>query len=169
MKTPALVGLGLCLACAATPAARAGVKVEVRFGGAPRCAPAPVYCGPLPSHSRSYRTGCYPRPVVVYPGYPYAYVAPQRVVYVEQPTYVPVLPATPVPTVPAVSSSYRMGQSWAQDLRNDVVTWEQFVDHLRSSVVRGTSQEYAEFRSGFLAAYGVNAEAALNKAYQAAR
>jgi hypothetical protein len=61
---------------------------------------------------------------------------------------------------------YQRGQDWAQDLRRDVVTWEQFVAYLRSDVVNATETQRNEFRRGFVAGYGANADAALDKAMQ---
>lgn len=172
MKTSSLLGLGLCLAALSPQAAHAGVRVSVGFG--------PAYygsCGPgYPYYSRGgycsspyYRPWCgpgyYPRPAVYYPRYAPYYVAPQQVVVVQEPSYAP----APAPVVEPEMSYARLGHDWARDLRNDVATREQFVNYLRANIVRGPSSAYAEFRSGFLAAYGVNAEAAFNKAYQEAR
>lgn len=167
MKTSRLLGIGLCLAACAPAATQAGVKVDIRFGTArcgpyvpAYCAPPPVFCGPRPYAWRG--PVCGPR-VVYVPAY---YSAPERVVVVRETAY------APPPAIPAARQepSYAsLGRDWARDLRNDVATWEQFVAWLRANLVRAPANAYAEFREGFLAAYGVNAEAAFNKAYAEAR
>ena len=172
MKTSSLLGLGLCLAALSPQAARAGVRVSVGFGfpaygscGPGYPAPRQVYCSP-PGY---FRPRCapvyYPSPMVYYPRYEPYYVEPQRVVVVRETSYAP----APAPVMESEASYARLGRDWAHDLRNEVATWDQFVNYLRANLVRGPSSAYAEFRSGFLAAYGVNAEAAFNKAYQEAR
>ena len=96
--------------------------------------------------------------MVYYPRYEPYYVEPQRVVVVRETSYAP----APAPVMESEASYARLGRDWAHDLRNEVATWDQFVNYLRANLVRGPSSAYAEFRSGFLAAYGVNAEAAFN-------
>ena len=136
-------GLGVLLMI--PQAAHAGVSVSFRFGTSahrsyvssdPVCAP-PVY-----SHGySSYRH--------------HGYYQPQRVVMVRQ--ELPVI---------ASASYYQLGRDWAKDLRNDVATWDQFVNYLRSTQYSTTG--YTQFREGFLSAYGIHGERAFDKAYQQA-
>jgi hypothetical protein len=52
-------------------------------------------------------------------------------------------------------------------LRQEIVPWEQFVSYVKS--LAGASAEARdEFRRGFASTYGSNAEAAFNKAMEAA-
>lgn len=66
-------------------------------------------------------------------------------------------------------SPSQLGHDWANDLRNDVVSWNQFVEFMDDNIVRASRDEYNEFRDGFISTYGVNGEAAFKKAYQQAR
>ena len=159
MKTPSLVGIGLCLASLAPTAAPAGVKVDIRLGPGPCAPPARSWCGPVGYRAPCPPAYCPPRGGW-YSTWPVYCVAPERVVVVRETSY------APVPVVIAPEPSYaRLGRNWALDLRNEVVAWPQFVAWLRENLVRAPSGAYADFRAGFLAAYGVNAEAAFNKAY----
>ncbi|MCC7519036.1 MAG: hypothetical protein IT578_07620 [Verrucomicrobiae bacterium] len=171
MKIPGLVGLGLCLAGLAPAAARADVKVDVRFGaaygpswGRGACVPRPIYAPP--PFARPWCGSVRMPRAVYYPAYPSYYLAPERVVIARETSYAPAPAPTVAETAPGWSA---LGRNWAFDLRNEVATWEQFVSWLRNNLVRAPSNAYAEFRGGFLAAYGVNAEAAFNKAYAEAR
>jgi len=143
----------------ATPSAHAGVSVGFSFG-------YPYY------HHHYY--GCGPRYVYSYYD-PYYY----RPVYVERapvvvvrdaPTYVEeTRSVTTVPPVDSEPSSYRLGHDWAKDLRDDIVSRAQFVSFLKANITKSSTADYNEFRRGFIAAYGVNGEAAFTKAYQEAR
>jgi hypothetical protein len=63
---------------------------------------------------------------------------------------------------------YARGRMWAQDLRREVVTWDQFVEYCKANVISTSPVVFSEFRRGFIAGYGENAEAAFNKAVQQA-
>ncbi len=117
-----------------------------------------------------------PRPYYYYsyPYYPnYVVVAPDPVVV--QPSPAPVVYQEPVaaPSVrmePSRSHSFRLlGHDWAKDLREDVATRDQFIDYLKANVTKASNEDYEQFRKGFVAAYGVNGEAAFDKAFQQAR
>ena len=63
-----------------------------------------------------------------------------------------------------------VGREWAQDLRREVATWDQFVDYLRSYIVGAPPAAQADFREAFIDSYGVNGAAAYDKgASQAAK
>jgi len=62
----------------------------------------------------------------------------------------------------------QLGRNWGQDLRQEIVSWDQFVAHMES--LSGASPEARdEFRRGFASTYGSNADAAFNKALEAAQ
>lgn len=67
------------------------------------------------------------------------------------------------------SSLARDGHDWAKDLRDDIVTRDEFVNYLKKNISKASSADYNEFRRGFIDAYGVNGEAAFTKAYNQAR
>ncbi len=77
-------------------------------------------------------------------------------------------------TSPAFGSSGRretrtfeqLGHDWARDLRQDIVTWETFVEFVNKSVLHAFSQDREQFRRGFVGTYGMNADAAWDKALQ---
>ena len=122
---------------------------------------------------------------VYYLQQPNGYVAvspPASVIAPVQSVSVPVATpvAAPVPTVTMASSAQaisaplppgysRQGHDWAKDLRDDVVTRDEFINYLRSNIVNASSSNFSEFRNGFITAYGVNGDAAFDKAFQKAK
>jgi hypothetical protein len=56
------------------------------------------------------------------------------------------------------------GVSWAQDLRREVVTWDQFVAYLRDYIVTAPPPAQADFREALISAYRINGAAAYDKA-----
>jgi hypothetical protein len=62
------------------------------------------------------------------------------------------------------STYYQLGHDWGQDLRQDVVTWAQFVDYLKNTFPEASSTKLQEFRRGFLSSYGMNAVFAFDRA-----
>jgi hypothetical protein len=98
----------------------------------------------------------------VYTAYPYYYDAPPPVTYnsasyTSDEGYVP-----PVDNSAADYSG--LGASWGQDLRREVVTWDQFVAYLKAYVVTATPDSQADFREAFINAYHLNGGAAYDKA-----
>jgi hypothetical protein len=149
----------------------AGTRVSVNFGfGFPighcgpvydPCRPRYSHCGPYYRSYSSYSSyGCSPR---------YAYYEPTRVVVVRQSPPVEVVEAPPVVQSERRVGYFELGHDWAKDLRQDIATWDQFIDYLRANVAKNSTQNYNEFRQGFISAYGVNAESAFDKAFQQAR
>jgi len=59
---------------------------------------------------------------------------------------------------------YQLGHHWAQDLRQDIVTWDQFVASVQKWLTDATPGAREEFRRVFASAYGTNGDAALDKA-----
>jgi len=57
-----------------------------------------------------------------------------------------------------------LGQEWAQDLRREVATWDDFVDYLGKYIIVAAPEAQAEFREAFIASYGINGAAAYDKA-----
>ena len=162
-------GLGLGLLTLVPQTSKAGVSVDLRFGfpeghGHHRgfvCAPPPI-CGP-----RVIFSDCRPR----HHGWRRTVVIePDPVVIVREPRYVETSYVRPAPEIiPEAPSSFQLGHDWAKDLRDDVASREQFVSYLRMNLCKSSTGEYSEFRRGFIATYGVNGEAAFDKAYQEAR
>jgi hypothetical protein len=66
-------------------------------------------------------------------------------------------PANPV--VPADSLEYRLGQRWGEALLRGTVGWEEFVRYVGEHLADATPLFQAEFRRGFLAAYGTDGPA----------
>jgi hypothetical protein len=169
MKRLLLIGLGAGALLITSQPAEAGVKVSVNFGlplyG--HCRPSPCvvyrpYCGPV-YHHRSYYSYGYSRPVV--------YVQPEPVVIMQNPAPVynpPVYRSAPEP-VEVSRTFYQLGHDWAKDLRSDIATWDQFITYLKANVSRADVRDYNDFRDGFVATYGVNGQAAFDKAFQQVR
>jgi len=64
-----------------------------------------------------------------------------------------------------VTPSYGdLGQQWAQDLRREVATWDDFVDYVKNYIIVAAPDAQAEFREAFIASYGINGAAAYDKA-----
>ncbi len=94
------------------------------------------------------------------------YAGPPAVIYSDNgpgPVAVPV--TLPGGTDPGYS---RLGNDWGQDLRREIVTWDQFVDYVRATVLTASSSARDEFRRGFIASYGINAAAAFDLALRQA-
>jgi len=72
--------------------------------------------------------------------------------------------ATDTGAAQAAPSYGDLGWGWGQDLRRDIVTWDQFVAHLRTYIVTAPPAAQADFREGFISSYGVNGAAAYDKA-----
>jgi hypothetical protein len=64
---------------------------------------------------------------------------------------------------------YKLGHDWANDLRRDIVTWDQFIDFLRVNIVPATITNYDAFRNGFLPAYGIHGAEAFDNAFRLAQ
>ncbi len=97
---------------------------------------------------------CYPGPLYTGVYRPFAYVVDD------------VEPRRPVNT--QEWDFYQSGRDWGQDLRRAVTTWETFVYHVKSYIAKAAPALRAEFRRGFIESYGLNAEAAFDKAMQTA-
>lgn len=186
MKTIPMTGLGLCLVSMIPQASRAdwdyhrhhdrggpvgffgvGLVLGAILASLPQEHTTVVVAGtPYYYCNGVYYQTCPGGYMVVNP--PVAVAQPQGVM---APVPAPI-GATPAPTMAASTSFYHQGHDWARDLREDVVTREQFIHYLRSNVLRlpsVTAGDIAEFRRGFVAAYGVNGDSSLDKALQAAR
>jgi hypothetical protein len=112
----------------------------------------------------------------VYADYPYYYDYPPPATYDNgyYPTYNTYVspPDTgsggttaPEPSTSQVAPTYNeLGAAWGQDLRRDIVTWNQFVAYLKAYIVTATPASQADFRAGFINGYGINAVAAYDKA-----
>ena len=107
----------------------------------------------------------------VYTAYPYYYDAPPPDTYNSAYTtsddgYVPAMDssATDAGTAPAAPGYNELGASWGQDLRREVVTWDQFVAYLKAYVVTAPPASQADFREAFINAYHINGAAAYDKA-----
>lgn len=59
---------------------------------------------------------------------------------------------------------WNLGRDWGQDLRRDVVTFEEFVAFLKEKIVSVPESLHRSFQAGFLYGYGPNAENAFQKA-----
>jgi hypothetical protein len=169
MKTVSKViiaGLAIGLSSLVPQKAHAGVSVGIgfRFGSG-------HYCGPGYHSSVIYAPyrSCYYGPPAVYSYYPY--YPTERVVVVNPPPSEPVVVQRSSPPPPQVVNStyFTLGRDWARDIRDDVASRDQFVSYLKSNVTQTSTENYNEFRRGFISAYGVNGEAAFDKAYQQAR
>src|ERR1017187_1590942 len=57
-----------------------------------------------------------------------------------------------------------LGASWGQDLRREIVTWDQFVAYLKAYVVTAPPSAQADFREAFIGTYRINGAAAYDKA-----
>lgn len=107
----------------------------------------------------------------VYTAYPYYSDVPPPVVtssavYDSDGGYVPLVDTSATDAGPAQTSpTYGdLGASWGQDLRRDVVSWNQFIDYLKAYIVSAPPQAQADFREAFISAYRVNGAAAYDKA-----
>ena len=58
----------------------------------------------------------------------------------------------------------QLGHDWAKDLRLDIVTWDQFVTYVKAYIVDAPAGARDDFRRGFVAGYGENGGAAIEKA-----
>lgn len=62
----------------------------------------------------------------------------------------------------------QLGYDWGRDVRREIASWESFVDYIKSNLLNAFSSDRDHFKRGFLSAYGVNAEAAWDKAWNEA-
>ncbi len=104
-----------------------------------------------------------------YPYYPYYYDAPPPVVSSTADYssdggggYIP--PVDTASNTQAGPDYSDVGVSWGQDLRREVVTWDQFVAYLRAYIVTAPPPAQADFREAFISAYRINGAAAYDKA-----
>jgi len=74
---------------------------------------------------------------------------------------------TPLPA-PLQPGYAELGRDWGQDLRREIVNWDQFVQYLRSTILPASPDAREQFRQGFLASYGPNAVAAFDQALRQA-
>lgn len=175
MKRLLIIGFGAGALLITSQPAEAGVKVSVNLG-------FPSYRHCRPSPCVTYRSPCYP--VYQHRSYhhrSYSCGYSRQVVYVQQPEPViimqnpapvysspPVYQSSPAP-VEVSRTFYQLGHDWAKDLRNDIATFDQFVTYLKANVSRADTRDYNDFRDGFVSTYGVNGQAAFDKAFQQAR
>lgn len=132
------------------------------------------YSYPYPSTYFPYSTFGYGRyPSYAYPYPPYPIYSPTYPVYggaystpgyayppYQQPSYSP---------TPPTSNAYQLGHDWGQDVRSDIVTWDQFVAYVRQNLLNASATDRDDFRRGFVSSYGTNGEAAFDRAWQAAQ
>ena len=107
----------------------------------------------------------------VYTDYPYYSEVPPPVVsssayYTDDEGYVPAQTSdtTDTGTAETAPDFNDLGASWGQDLRRDVVTWNQFVAYLKAYVITAPPEAQADFREAFINAYRINGAAAYDKA-----
>ena len=105
----------------------------------------------------------------VYTAYPYYYDAPAPIMSsgVDYSSdggggYVPSADTTS--DTQAASDYGDVGASWGQDLRREVVTWDQFVAYLKAYIVTAPPSAQADFREAFISTYRINGAAAYDKA-----
>jgi hypothetical protein len=101
-----------------------------------------------------------------FPYYPYYYDSPPPVMsstadYSSDGGYAPPMDTS---NTQAASDYSDIGASWGQDLRREVVTWDQFVAYLRAYIVTAAPSAQADFREAFISTYRVNGAAAYDKA-----
>ena len=113
---------------------------------------------------------------IYYSDYPYYYDYPPAPVYddsyaADDNSYVPPAvvgsgdTATPDASTVQTTPSYGdLGVAWGQDLRRTIVTWDQFVAYLKAYIITAPPASQAEFREGFVSAYGINSGVAYDKA-----
>lgn len=102
----------------------------------------------------------------VYTAYPCYYdspppIIPGSAVYTPGDGYVPSTDADTGQSAPEYSD---LGASWGQDLRREIVTWDQFVAYLEAYIVTAPPSAQADFREAFISAYRINGAAAYDKA-----
>ncbi|MGA2140088.1 MAG: hypothetical protein ABSH14_14615 [Verrucomicrobiia bacterium] len=105
----------------------------------------------------------------VYTAYPYYYDAPTPIMSSTADYgsdggggYVP--PVDTTSDTQTASDYGDVGASWGQDLRREVVTWNQFVAYLKAYIVTAPPSAQADFREAFISAYRINGAAAYDKA-----
>jgi hypothetical protein len=77
----------------------------------------------------------------------------------------------PSPTYSRASNGrgvYELGHDWGQDLRREVVTWDEFAAYLKERIPQMSDNDRTDFNRGFAAGYGSNAQAAFGKAMKEA-
>ena len=102
----------------------------------------------------------------VYTAYPYYYDVPPPVTYsgADYPSDGGYVPPMDTGAAQAASDYGDVGTSWGQDLRREVVTWDQFVAYLKAYIVTAPPSAQADFREAFIGAYRINGAAAYDKA-----
>jgi hypothetical protein len=119
-------------------------------------------------------------PFYYYPAYSYYYPAPyyndygpgyeySSVPYSSSSYYPPSVSyssgSSATYSAPATSrASTTVGHDWAQDLRLDIVTWDEFVTYVKTNLASAPAGTRNDFRRGFVSAYGENGDAAFAKA-----
>ena len=113
-----------------------------------------------------YGYGYYP-----YGYYPYGYEVPvntssSAVPYTSDDSYVPAVDSSAADSGRSQGTSEYsdIGASWGQDLRREVVTWDQFVAYLKAYIVTAPAWAQADFREAFINAYRLNGATAYDKA-----
>ena len=101
-----------------------------------------------------------------YTAYPYYYDTSAPVTYggPDYPSDAGYAPPMDPGTSQAASDYGDVGTSWGQDLRREVVTWDQFVAYLKAYIVTAPPAAQADFREAFVGAYRINGAAAYDKA-----
>ena len=64
--------------------------------------------------------------------------------------------------------SWKRGRDWGQDLRRDIVTFEDFIAYLAQEILAAPEAVRNQFANGFVEGYGQNADKALAKAIESA-
>jgi hypothetical protein len=102
----------------------------------------------------------------VYTAYPSYYDVPPPVTYssADYPADGGYVPPTDTGPAQAGADYGDVGMSWGQDLRREVVTWDQFVAYLKAYIVTAPPSAQADFREAFIGAYRINGDAAYDKA-----
>lgn len=124
-----------------TQAEASGVRVTVRVGE---------------THSH-HRVIC-ERPV----RYPECHRPP---VIILTPTPVVIVRSDPRDKMKQIEAFYYMtGKDWGQDLRNDVVTWDEAADYFHKNIeTLDVPALYSSFREGFVKGYGTHGKEAFDK------
>ncbi len=177
MKTMTLAGLGLCFVSIMTQVSRADWddrrhndrdRDRDRGRSAGFFGTGLILGGIISSLPREHTTVVVANRPYYYSNRVYYRTCPDGYVIVNPPMVV-TQPQVVMVQAPAASDFYRLGHDWARDLRDDVVTREQFIRYVRSDVLHATRSDFSEFRRGFATAYGVNGDSAFDKALQTAR
>jgi hypothetical protein len=130
------------------------------------------YCRPRICTFNGY-SSVYPKTYPVYGYWGYGYASYGYVAYdgVYPTTYTSSNIGDPSPTSNTGANGrgvYELGHDWGQDLRREVVTWDEFVVYLKDRIPQMSDNDRTEFIRGFAAGYGSNAQAAFGKAMKEA-